>query len=356
MSDSWMSDARKIPDETMAHIRRLAIRAIVEEGNNPQSVSNILNVSLSSVYEWLRRYRRDGAEALETGKAPGAPPTITPRMDRWLKKTVLASLPTDYGYDTCLWTLKILVSLLEREFGICVTQSAVANHLHRMRLTCQAPRYRARGRDPHEIAHYLEKKWASIQNLAEKMGADIAFEDEAGIAIMTRSGRTWGAVGSTPEVPGTDRHGGYNALSAITVDGRLYYRITGDHVDSASYIDFLRMILRERQRPLIVVADHATIHRSKKVRDFDRSHRRQIRLFFLPRHAPEYNPAEQIWNTIKSQRLGKQPILTKEDLRQRLLREFRVLRNNSAKIISFFRLKDTKYILSGASGLSLCGY
>lgn len=356
MSDSWMSDARKIPDEMMAHIRRLAIRAIVEEGNNPQLVSNILNVSLSSVYEWLRRYRRDGAEALETGQAPGAPPTITPRMDRWLKRTVLASLPTDYGYDTYLWTLKILASLLEREFGVCVAQSTVANHLHGMGLSCQTPRYLARGRDPHEIAYYLEKKWASIQNLAEKMGADIAFEDEAGIAILTRSGRTWGTVGSTPDVPGTDKHGGYNALSAVTIDGQLYYRITGDRVDGASYVDFLRMILRERQRPLIVVADHATIHNSKLVRDFDRSHRRQIRLFFLPRHAPEYNPAEQIWNTIKCQRLGKQPLFAKEDLRQRLLMEFRALRMNSAKIVSFFRLKDTKYISSDAGGLSLCGY
>lgn len=356
MSDSWMSDARKIPDDVMTYIRRIAVHAIVDGGNNPQLVSKILNISLSSVYDWVRRYRRDGAAALETAQAPGALPTITARMDRWLKKTILSSLPTDYGYDTQLWTLKILAALLEQEFGVRATQSTVANHLHRMRLSCQVPQYRARDRDPHEIAHYLEKKWVSIQKLARKMDADIAFEDEAGVAIMTRSGRTWGAVNASPRVPATDERGGYNVLSAITTTGELYYRITGQHVNGESYIDFLRMILRERQRPIIVVADHATIHLSKKVRDFVRGNRRRIRMFFIPKHAPEINPDEQVWNAVKHQRLGRQPILDKEDLRQRLLSEFRALQKNSGKILSFFRLENTKYTLSALGGNLLCGY
>jgi hypothetical protein len=50
------------------------------------------------------------------------------------------------------------------------------------------------------------------------MGADIAFEDEGGIGIMTHSGRTWGKVGHSPKVTVSNQRGGYNVLSIITAD------------------------------------------------------------------------------------------------------------------------------------------
>ena len=57
------------------------------------------------------------------------------------------------------------------------------------------------------------------------MGADIAFEDETGIRILTRSGRTWGEVNSPPTLTVNQQHGGYNVLSAVTAKGELLFDI-----------------------------------------------------------------------------------------------------------------------------------
>ena len=35
-------------------------------------------------------------------------------------------------------------------------------------------------------------------------------------------------------------------------------------------------------------------------RDYVRAHRSQLRVFFLPKRAPEYNPDEQVWNEVKN--------------------------------------------------------
>jgi transposase len=51
--------------------------------------------------------------------------------------------------------------------------------------------------------------------------------------------------------------------------------------------------------------DHASFHKSKKVRDFVHTHRSQLRVFFLPKRAPELNPDEQVWNEIKNNEVGK---------------------------------------------------
>ena len=75
-----------------------------------------------------------------------------------------------------------------------------------------------------------------------------------------------------------------------------------------------------RTRPLILIADHASFHRSVAVRQFVRAHRTQIRLFFFPAHSPELNPNELVWNEIKHRRLDKQPIKTKADFRKNLTR------------------------------------
>ena len=347
MNKDWVSDARKIPDEAMNYIRRIAVHAVVDRHYSPELIAKIFHISRSSIYEWVNWYRDGGDEALDTRKAPGAKPIITPKIDRWLKQTILRSTPVDHGYDTELWTLAILASLLEKKFGIRVYESTIANHLHRMNLSCQAPQYRAYAYDPQEVNQYLSVKWPIIQRVAEKMGADIYFEDEAGIGVMTRSGRTWGAVNSPPTVLASDHRGGYNALSAISpMQGCLHYQIKDGHIASEQYIEFLRKILHEHPRPIIIIADRASFHRSKKVRDFVRAHRHQIRVFFLPRHAPQFNPDEQVWNEIKHRQLGREVIIDKKDLKNRLIMRFESLRRNTTRVLSFFHLKDTKYTLT----------
>jgi hypothetical protein len=62
-------------------------------------------------------------------------------MDHWLRETVLHSTPVEHGYDTVLWTRKILVELLNKHYGIGVAEYTVGLHLHTMRLSCQVPCY-----------------------------------------------------------------------------------------------------------------------------------------------------------------------------------------------------------------------
>ncbi len=81
---------------------------------------------------------------------------------------------------------------------------------------------------------------------------------------------------------------------------------------------FLKQLLQGRTRSLILLLDRASFHGSKLVRDFVRAHRKQIRIFFLLRHAPEFNPDEQVWDEIKVNQTGKQPVKDKPDLKRRL--------------------------------------
>jgi len=343
MNAEWTLDARKIPDEVMNYLRRIAVQAVEEKHYSPEVAADFLNISRSSIYDWIHKYREEGEDALDTKKAPGAPLVITPEMDEWLRQTVLTSTPEAHGYDTVLWTLEIMVDLLKKQFGVWVSDSIVALHLHEMKLSSQVPCYQARQQDPQKVEDFINQKFPLIQRVAERMGADIAFEDEGGIGILTRSGRTWGEVNKTPVVTVNKQRGGYNVLSAITAAGELTFDIEEKSIDGKRYIEFLEKLLAGRTRPLIVIADNATFHRSKEVREFVRGHRHQIRMFFFPPYAPKLNPDEQVWNEIKHRNLEKEPIKNKSDLNRRIDSLLRSLKEKTDKIRSFFQLNDTKY-------------
>ena len=180
MNAEWLSDFRKIPDEVMNYLRRIAVRAVEDKHYSPELIADLFGISRSCIYDWLRWYRAEGEAALDTRAAPGAELVLTPELDRWLQDTILTSTPVDHGYDTELWTLPILVELLRQRFGVWVADSTVALHLHRLDLSCQRPCYRAVEQDPEAVAHFLLYKFPKIQQLAEKIGAEI------GSALRTR--------------------------------------------------------------------------------------------------------------------------------------------------------------------------
>jgi transposase len=291
----------------------------------------------------LKHYDEGGYEALESQPAPGAEPLVTGAMEEWLKQTVLTHTPVDFGYDTTLWTRDMLAELLKKEFGEAVSGSTVSLHLRKLGLSYQQPTYQDRDRDPGEVERFLNDKFPRTQRLADKLGADIGFEDEAGVGIMTRSGRTWGLVGKTPVVRVGTKRGGYNVLSMVTPTGEMKCSVTADSIDSVHYIEFLKNLIRDRARPLILLGDRISFHHSQKVRDFVRAHRAQLRIFFLPRRTPEMNPDEQVWNEIKNHRIGKQPVENKNDLKKRLYSALRSVQKNTGRILSFFQLPATQY-------------
>ncbi len=327
----------------MNYIRKLAVRGVEEKGYSPEAVVDMLGFSRSCIYDWLRKYHEAGMAGLETQTAPGAEAQVSEEMDLWLREIVLETTPEAHGYDTRLWSRDILAELLSRQFGVEVSGRTISRHLHKMGLSYQKPQYRAVEQDPEEIRYFLDEKYPWIQRLAKRIDAEIAFEDETGVGVSTRHGWTWGERGKTPQVPATDQRGGYNLLSTVSAEGKLRYSASDESINSQRFIAFLKQLIRGRTRPLILMLDRASFHGSKWVLDFVRAHRKQIRVFFLPRHAPEYNPDEQVWDEIKVNQIGKQPVKDKPDLKKRLYSALASLQRKASRIHSFFQLPHTQY-------------
>ena len=343
MNTDWLEDGRKIPDDVMFYLRRMAVNAVRKLGYSPETIAETYNFNRSCIYRWLNQYDQGGFDALESKMPPGAEPLITVKIEEWLKNTILGSTPVKFGYDTNLWTCTIIANLLKQEFNIDVSDSTIRLHLKAMNFSCQKHEYQDLKMDDKDVDNFLNNKFPIIQQVAQKIDADIAFEDEAGVGVMTRHGKTWGLRGKTPVVKVNMVRGGYNVLSAVTAQGGMDYLIKDETINGSNYIEFLEQLIEDRDRPLILLVDHATFHKSKEVRQYVRANRKKLRVFFLPKRAPAYNPDEQVWNEVKNNYIRKQPIRNSRDLKIRLTEALDSLRDNTQRIISFFQLPRTKY-------------
>jgi transposase len=74
--------------------------------------------------------------------------------------------------------------------------------------------------------------------------------------------------------------------------------------DSKAFIGFLTQLgQRTPNKEIVIILDNATIHKSKKVKSYLKTHQ-NIHLHSLPPYSPEYNPVERFWRWIKPKVYG----------------------------------------------------
>ncbi|CAK0762065.1 hypothetical protein CCP3SC5AM1_3040001 [Gammaproteobacteria bacterium] len=142
-----------------------------------------------------------------------------------MHRLICVFTPLDFEFGTVLWTTEIIRELIEKEFSIFMSRSAVGRLLHRLNLTAQRPMRRAMERDSVAVDNWINKEFPKIKELAEKEGATIYFIDEAGIRTDYHAGTTWSLEGLTPVIPATGGRYRINIIAAITSEGELHFQI-----------------------------------------------------------------------------------------------------------------------------------
>ena len=151
---------------------------------------------------------------------------------------------------------------------------------------------------------------AATEKRARRQNALIVFEDESGVSLLPSVRATWAPRGHTPvlnhrfnwkrvslagalayEPNGTDAHlvfqlrpGAYNDETLIEIRTEL------DHL--------------EQHRPVVLIWDGLPSHRSRRMLDWVASQRDWLSIEPLPGYAPDVNPTEQVWGSLKSKELA----------------------------------------------------
>lgn len=144
---------------------------------------------------------------------------------------------------------------------------------------------------------------ASAQKKARQERRVIVLIDESGLSERPTRVRTWAPKGQTPVI---QFHFNWKQLSMIAgmSFSNTYFRLHEGAIKSEQIVAFLKALIKQIGRPLLIVWDGLKAHRSRLVREYVDGLEGKIALAFLPPYAPDLNPVEYLWAWLKRQALA----------------------------------------------------
>jgi len=294
---------------------RLSACEAIGKGASPDTVAQVMGVSRASVFAWWRTYREQGAEALRTKETPGREPSLSDAQVAELRQVIIGNNPQQLDFGPALWTRGIVRELIQRKFGVLLSEVSVGRILRKLGLSPQRPLYRAYEQDPEKVTAWKEKTFPEIQARAKKEGASIFFADESSVRTDYHAGTTWAPVGRTPVVQSTGKRRSISMVSAVSPRGELHFDIQDQGITAEDFLIFCKKLISDAGRPVFLILDNSQVHRAKILREYAKEEAGgKLTLFFLPPYSPDLNPDERVWKNVKHDNLGRAAAKSTDDL------------------------------------------
>ena len=221
------------------------IRAVeaVQRGLAVGQVAETFNVDRTTLFRWVEKHRLNGEEGLQRKPVSGRPRLLDELEEDDLRQIIMFPA-SDFGYETDLWTVGRLRAVLEDLCEVRLSKNTVWRRLRDAGLTYQKPE-----RQYFEVDEKARQKWLrtevpKIRKTVRKFRAILYFQDESNVSLTAFLGKTWAVCGHTPRVPVTGKRGGVSAMSALSGQGRLLFRLFDKRICSGEVIDFLDQMLQ----------------------------------------------------------------------------------------------------------------
>jgi len=336
-------DGRTIAHKTLEHLRKLAVKRVIEDGEAPSHVMKSLGLCRTSIYPWLRRYEQEGLSALAEKVAQGPEPKLTDQQRQQVKRWILGKDPRQYGFDFGLWSRRIVRELIGAKFGIQLGLTAVGRLLAGLDITPQKPLRRAYERDPAAVDQWVKQRYPGLKNRAKRLGAKIFFQDEAGFQSDSPLGRTYGLKGKTPVVETSGQRQSLNVISAVNARGEFWAATYTSKLNAELFLVFLKSFMQCQSAKVFLVVDGHPAHKAKSVQTYVQSLKGRLELHFLPPYAPDLNPDEFVWSYMKANGVSKKPLKQNESLQNRIEKDLSDIQRNRKLVRSFFCAESVVY-------------
>jgi transposase len=336
-------DGRKLSHKALEHMRLLAVRRVMEDGDRPSDVMDSLGLCRTSIYPWLRRYKKEGLEALAEKISQGPEPKLNEKQRQQVRRWILGKDPRQHGFDFGLWTRRIVQTLISDKMGVQLCLTSVGKLLASLEITPQKPLRRAYERDPLAVERWKMEQYPKLRKRAKKLGAMIFFLDEAGFQSDPPLGRTYGLKGRTPVVASSGQRQSINVISAVNARGAFWAATYTGKLDAEAFVIFLRNFMKGRRTKVFLVVDGHPAHKARIVKEYVAQTQGRLELHFLPPYAPDLNPDEFVWHYMKNTGVSKKPLKRNESLRERVEQDLASIHRDAILVASFFLAESVVY-------------
>ncbi len=280
-------------------VRRIVVLLDYSRGEQPMAIAAKHGITVSSVYEWLKKLLVEGLNGLKPKWKGGRPAKLTKTQKKHLSHLIQTG-PQAAGYPSGCWSGLLVQDLIWNTFGVLYNAHYLCDLLKTLGFSYQKARFVSDHLDETKRLLWVQQTFPELKQQAQAAGAYLLFGDEASFAQWGSLSYTWAPIGQQPTVPTSGKRKGYKVFGLIDFfSGCLFYQGIEGKFNSESYIAFLKQVLKQTHQPLFLVQDGARYHTSKLTKQFFQDHAQRLTAAQLPSYSPDYNPIEFLWRALK---------------------------------------------------------
>lgn len=308
----------------------------LSEGRGIEDIAVILRKGISTVYKWLSDFLTKGLSGLLNREKVGRPCKLTKGQKRQLITWIEAG-PEKCGFQGSCWRTPMIGALIQERFGILYNVHYLSELLNNLGFTYQKAKFIAAKQDEKARQEWLEHTWPEILKTAGEKEAHILFGDEASFPQWGTLSYTWARRGEQPVVKTSGNRRSYKVLGMIEYfTGKVFARGHDGRLNATVYEAYLKEILSQTRKHLIVIHDGASYHKSASLKRFFAAHADRLTVYLLPSYSPDFNPIEGLWKKIKQQGTHLKYFPTFEDLVSKVNEMCVAFKSASEEILNLF--------------------
>lgn len=339
------TDARTLSPQAQYEHRKLIIR-LRKKGMANKQVAEIVGTTASHASAIWRAYERDGMDAIKPrvrGRRHGAKRRLTAEQETAIKKLLVDKTPDQYKLPFALWTRDAVRLVIRQRYHIDLPARTTSDYLKRWGFTPQKPVKRAYEQDPKKIAQWLETTYPGITTSAKQEKAEIHWGDETGIQSDAYNAKGFAPKGKAPIINLNSKKNSINMISAITNNGKVRFMLYRETMTGKVLIKFMSRLVKDTDRKVFLILDNLRVHHGKKVAEWLEANQDNIKVFFLPPYAPEYNPDEYLNGDLKQKIRSGIPARSQNDLSKKTRSFMKTLQKRSHHVKKYFKHPSVAY-------------
>lgn len=327
-------------DGDLATVRRCSAILALGDGYGVRDTARVLGVSEDAVTSWVHLFWRRGVDGLKAKKSPGRPPKLTKTQRKELRQLIIDG-PDKAGYPGACWRSPMIQDLVLRRFDVFYSARYISQLLGNMGFSYQKAKFVADGKNPEKRKEWLGKTWPEIMRVAKEKNAMVLFGDEASFPQWGSLTYTWSLRGEQPVVETSGTRRGYKVFGLIDYyTGRFFCKGHDQgRLNSESYEAFIKGVLSQTRKHIVLIQDGARYHTSRAMRDFFEMRSHRLTVYQLPSYSPDYNPIEKLWKKIKEKEVHLHHFPTFESLKtkvQAALVRFQDMQGDILRLFGFY--------------------
>jgi transposase len=309
-----------------------------------EQIAQSMEISQGRVSQLYGQFQEAGEAGLVVKKATGAPPKLTTEQRAQLPE-LLSKGAEYYGFQGEVWTRARVGEVIKQQFGVTYEVSSIGLILKELGFTLQKPKRQDYRQNPQRVAEWQEKTLPELKKTAMEENRRIFYVDESAFYLLPQTGQTWAPAGQTPILREGCQYAHLSVISAISSQGHIYYQLQRTSYTGSDIAKFIRDLCHLNSKPLLIIWDGASIHRSQEVTDWLRTdnHEGRVQLAILPAYSPQLNAAEQVWAWLKGGQLKNVCCKTLDELTQVVQKAFEKLTAKTEIIQNFFEHPEVAY-------------